>query len=133
MSESELLAAHALITRSYWAENIPLATFRRACENPLCFQVQADGQLVAFARVITDRATYAYLCDVMVAEAYRGRGFSKQLLCEIQAHPDLQGLRRFTLCTRDAHELYRTFGFSGIQRPEIYMEINVPNAYSAQG
>ena len=120
---------HGFLTRCYWAEGIPEETVRRSIAHSLCFGVYAGGQQVGFARVITDRATFAYLADVFVLPAHRGRGLAEQLLRVILSDPDLQGLRRFLLGTRDAHGLYAKLGFSSIAKPEIWMEISQLDIY----
>lgn len=102
-------------------------------ENSLCFAILEGDLQVAFARVVTDRATFAYLCDVYVERAYRGRGLGKWLMEAIEAHPDLQGLRRWTLVTRDAHDLYATYGFRGLANPAGYMERWAPDVYKKAG
>jgi GNAT superfamily N-acetyltransferase len=114
---------HGFLARSYWAEGIPREIVERSIRHSLCFGLYEWGRQVGFARVVTDRASYAYLADVFVLEAYRGRGLSAFLMEAVMAHPDLQGLRRFGLATRDAHGLYRKFGFSGLAMPERMMEI----------
>jgi GNAT superfamily N-acetyltransferase len=111
-----------LSEESYWARGIPRDVVARSLEHSLCFGVFDEGRQVAFARVITDRATYAYLCDVYVLEAYRRRGIATWLLEATLAHPELQGLRRWSLVTRDAHSLYAPHGYGPIERPEGYME-----------
>jgi GNAT superfamily N-acetyltransferase len=123
-------AVHAYLTRSYWAEGISLELVKRCVAGSLCFGVyhSSAGQ-VGFARVITDRASFAYLCDVYVLEDHRGRGLSKWMMEAVTAHPDLQGLRRFVLVTKDAHELYRPFGFTAPIQPDGYMEIARPGLY----
>lgn len=107
-------AIHAFLTaRSYWAAGIPLDTVRRSIEHSLPFGLyDADGRMLAFARVVTDYAVVAYVADVFVLEEHRGRGLGKWLVAVVMQHPDLQGLRRWTLATHDAHELYRRFGFT---------------------
>lgn len=122
-------AIHAYLTRSYWAEGIPREVVERAIHGSLCFGLFHGDEQVGFARVISDRATFAYLCDVYVLEAHRGHGLSKWLMEVVLAHSDLQGLRRFLLATRDAHELYRRYGFAPMQRPERFMEIVRPDIY----
>jgi GNAT superfamily N-acetyltransferase len=113
---------HGYLARSYWAEGIPREVVVRSVEGALCFGLY-DGQAqVGFARVITDRATYAYLADVFVLESHRGRGLGVWLMECVMAHPALQGLRRWSLVTRDAHELYRRFGFTALAAPERCME-----------
>ena len=119
----DLDAIHAYLSRSFWAEGIPKATVARAIENSLCFGLFDGSQQVGFARVVTDRATYAYLCDVYVLETHQGRGLGKWLIEPVMAHPDLQGLRRFQLVTRDAHGLYSRHGFAAPEHPERHMEI----------
>jgi GNAT superfamily N-acetyltransferase len=114
---------HAFLTRCYWAEGIAVETVRRSMEHSLCFGVLLGGRQVAFARVVTDRTTVAYLCDVYVLEGHRGRGLASWMLEAIAAHPDLQGLRRVLLVTRDAHGLYERHGFKPLSKPESYMEI----------
>ena len=116
-----------LATESYWARGIPRETVERAARHSLCFGVYHHGALgeiaqVGFARVLSDRATIAYLADVFILTEHRGRGLSKRLLRTIFAHPELQGLRRWALATRDAHGLYRQFGFAALSKPENRME-----------
>ena len=119
----DLDAIHAYLSRSFWAEGIPKETVARSIANSLCFGLFDRGAQVGFARVVTDRATYAYLCDVYVLESHRGHGLGKWLVETVMAHPDLQGLRRFQLVTRDAHGLYSRHGFETPVNPERQMEI----------
>jgi N-acetylglutamate synthase-like GNAT family acetyltransferase len=119
----DLNAIHAYLARAYWCEGIPRQTLERAITNSLCFGLFHAKDQVGLARVVTDSATYAYLCDVYVLEAHRGKGLAKWLMECVMAHPALQGLRRFTLATRDAHGLYRQFGFRELSKPESKMEI----------
>jgi GNAT superfamily N-acetyltransferase len=123
-------AIHAFLTRSYWSPGIPRATVARAIANSLCFGVFWQGQQVGFARVVTDRTTFAYLCDVYVLEAHRGHGLAKQLMDRVMKHPDLQGLRRMMLATLDAHGLYAQFGFTALGAPDRIMEVLKPDIYS---
>lgn len=118
-----------LSTRSYWAEGIPRALVARSLKYSLNFGLYEDGRQLGFARVVTDRATYGYLADVFVLEGHRGRGLSVLLMEAVMGHPDLQGLRRFGLATRDAHDLYRKFGFETLAAPERFMEIAHPGLY----
>lgn len=118
-----------LSERSTWARGMPLTTLRRAIEHSLCFGAYLDGRQVGFARVTTDRATFAYLADVFVLEAERGKGVSKALVAAAMAHPDLQGLRRFMLATNDAHALYARYGFTPPLRPASLMERYFPDVY----
>ena len=121
---------HAYLAEcSYWAKGIPREIVERSLRHSLCFGVFDGAQQVGLARVITDRATYAYLCDVFILESHRGSGLGKWLVSCVLAHPELQGLRRFTLATADAHELYRPFGFLEPNDPEKFMEIRRPNVY----
>lgn len=113
---------------SYWAQGIPIEKLRMAIRNSLCFGVYYQQEQVGFARVITDKATFAYLADVFILPAYRKNGLSKWLIQTIKAHPDLQGLRRWSLATADAHGLYAQFEFSAIAKAERWMEIFTPYA-----
>jgi GNAT superfamily N-acetyltransferase len=119
----DVRAIHGFLTQSYWSPGVPIGVVERAIANSLCFGVLHGLDQVGFARVITDRATFAYLCDVYVLEAHRGRGLSKWLLEVIRGHADLQGLRRFLLATRDAHGLYAQFGFTPLANPSRIMEV----------
>jgi len=122
---------HGYLTQSYWSPGISHQVVERAVANSLCFGVYAgDGSQVGFARLITDRATYAYLADVFVLEAHRGRGLSKLLMEAIVAHPELQNLRRWTLATRDAHQLYARYGFTPVAKPDRLMERHDPDVYA---
>jgi GNAT superfamily N-acetyltransferase len=118
-----------LSEESTWAIGISRDIVERAIDNSLCFGGYVDGRQVAFARVVTDYATFANLVDVFVLPPYRGRGYSKQLMDAIMAHPSLQGLRRFTLATFDAHGLYARYGFAEPSRPELLMERYFPKIY----
>jgi GNAT superfamily N-acetyltransferase len=126
----DLAAIHAFLARSYWAAGVPLAVVERAVRNSLPFGLFHGEEQVGFARVVTDSATFAYLSDVYVLEAHRGKGLSKWLLEVIQGHEDLQGLRRFLLATRDAHGLYRQFGFTELANPSRMMEILDTKVYN---
>ena len=118
-----------LCEQSYWAKGIPRATVERSLENSLCFGGFAGGAQVAFARVISDYATFANLVDVFVLPEHRGRGYGRAMMDAVIAHPKLQGLRRFTLATSDAHALYRQYGFKALARPESFMERYSPGIY----
>lgn len=118
----DLDVVHGFLAGSYWAEGIPREVVRRSIEHSLCFGLYHGGLQIGFARVITDRATFAYLGDVFVLEAFRGRGLARWLLEVVQSHPELQGLRRWVLLTRDAHALYRQAGWSSLAAPDRYME-----------
>ena len=119
----DLDAIHAFLSRSFWAEGISRDIVARSIANSLCFGLFEGSNQVGFARVVTDRATYAYLCDVYVLESHRGQGLGKWLIETVMAHPDLQGLRRFQLVTRDAHGLYSRHGFATPANPDRHMEI----------
>lgn len=119
-----------LSEQSTWARGIPLATVRKAIDHSLCFGGFVDGGQVAFARVISDFATFANLVDVFVLPEYRGRGYSRQLMQAVLAHPELQGLRRFMLTTTTAAGLYAQFGFKPPVNPAAVMERYFPQIYS---
>ncbi len=118
-----------LSEESYWARGIPREIVARSIAHSHCFGVFDGKRQVAFARVVSDRATYAYLCDVYVLEQYRGGGLARWLMETVDSHPDLQGLRRWGLVTQDAHGLYVPHGYVALSRPERHMERTVPNAY----
>ena len=120
---------HYLSTQAYWSLGIPLEVVQKAFGNSLAFGIFHDEELVGWARVVTDRATFAYLADVYVLEGYRGQGLSKWLMECIFQHPELQGLRRFMLATQDAHGLYAQYGFKPIAAPERWMERHNPDVY----
>jgi N-acetylglutamate synthase-like GNAT family acetyltransferase len=131
-SKLDVDVIHRFLARSYWAEGIPRETVVRSIENSLCFGVYDNARQIGFARVISDFATYAYLADVFILEPYRERGLGKELMASITAHPDLQGLRRWSLGTRDAQRLYAQFGFRPVvnTRARTVMEIVDPEIYS---
>jgi len=118
-----------LTEESYWARNRTIEQTKLAIENSICFGVYAGERQVGFARVVSDRATFAYLADVFVVEEFRGRGLSKWLMEIIVSHPELQNLRRWLLATRDAHGLYRQFDFAELRFPERWMERTASDAY----
>ena len=120
---------HAFLTESYWSKGCSMDNVMRRIENALCFGVYENDKQVGFARVITDKTTFAYIADVFILENYRGQGLSKQLVTFILEQPDLQNLKRWLLATRDAHGLYTQFGFSPLSNPEIWMDIMNPNTY----
>jgi GNAT superfamily N-acetyltransferase len=108
---------------------LPRGVLERAIANSLCFGMYESDRQIGFARVVTDAATFGYLADVFIIASHRGRGLGRRLMDGIMAHPDLQGLRRFMLATRDAHGLYRQFGFTAPMRPEVLMEKHDPDVY----
>ena len=124
-----LQAMHSYLSRAYWCEGIPIDTIAKAVESSLCFGLYDGSRQIGLARVISDKATFAYLCDVYVLEEYRGKGLGKWLMEAVCSHPDLQNLRRFVLLTRDAHGLYEKFGFSAVKDARRYMEIARPDLY----
>ncbi len=123
------LVQRFLVEESYWARERTLEQTKTAIENSICFGVYDGERQIGFARVVSDRATFAYIGDVFVVEGYRGRGISKMLMQYIVEHPELQGLRRWVLATRDAHGLYEQFEFAPLRHPERWMEKTAPNAY----
>ena len=122
-----------LSQRSYWAAGIPRDVVERSIERSLCFGVYEGDAQVGFARVVTDYATFAYLADVFVLESHRGRGIATWLMEAVVGYPDLQGLRRWILMTRDAHGLYAKFGFKPLAAPDRIMEIHNPSIYRNGG
>lgn len=118
-----------LSNESYWAKGIPLEVVQRAAEHSLNFGVFYGDEQVGYARVVSDLATVAYLGDVFIIPAHQGKGLSKMLMSAIMDHPDLRGLRRWILLTRDAHELYRQYGWKPIAAPDRWMEVHDPNVY----
>lgn len=118
-----------LAQESYWAGGIPEGTLAKALDHSLCFGLYRAGAQVGFARVVTDRATFAYLCDVFVDAAARGAGLGEWVVSCVLEHPELQGLRRICLVTRDAHGLYERFGFRPMPDPSRYLEIHRPDVY----
>jgi GNAT superfamily N-acetyltransferase len=132
INEDDLGVIYEFLTNCYWAHGIPYSLVRKSVQNSLCFGVHEGDKLVGFARVVSDYATFAYLADVFVLESHRGKGLSKWLMECIMSHPELQGLRRWVLSTRDAHELYRKYGFSNVKWPERYMEILNLETYGSQ-
>jgi GNAT superfamily N-acetyltransferase len=117
---------HYLSKESYWAKGIPAERLKNAIDNSMCFVICRQKELAGFARVVTDRATFAYICDVFIQDRHRRLGLSKWLMQTIMGHPALQGLRRWSLATADAHKLYEQFGFTPLSKPGAWMEIFVP-------
>jgi len=129
-SDLDLDAVHGFLVSSYWARGIPRATVERSIRNSLSFGLFHGGRQIGFARAVTDRATFAYLADVFVAEDERDRGLGAWLVETVMAHPELKGLRRWLLATRDAHPLYRRFGFKAVADPSLFMTIHDPEIYT---
>lgn len=120
---------HRFLSQSYWAEEIPIEVVSRSIEGSICFGVYEGSRQVGFARLITDAATFAYLADVFIDAEFRGIGLSKRLVATILAHQSVQGIRRFMLATRDAHGLYKKFGFTPLTAPERWMQMHNPDVY----
>ena len=112
----------AFLSRSYWAENRSEEVVALSLRHSLCFGLYKEGRQIGLARVVTDYSTFAYLCDVYVLEEYQHRGLGKWLIAVVMSHPDLQGFRLWNLLTRDAHDLYRRFGFRELKNPKRWME-----------
>jgi GNAT superfamily N-acetyltransferase len=125
----DLQVIHGFLRRSYWAAGIPFEVVEHSIRNSLTFGLFCGEEQVGFARVVSDRATFAYLADVFVTEGHRGRGLGGWLIGVVLSHPDLQGLRRWMLATADAHRLYERYGFAALKAPEIFMERNDPDVY----
>ena len=125
----DVATIHTFLAGTYWSPGIPREIVERAIAASLNFGAYVGQVQVGFMRVVTDRATFAYLCDVFVLEPWRGRGLSKLMMECVLSHPELQNLRRWMLATADAHGLYRQFGFESLARPERMMEITVPDIY----
>ena len=133
-SRLDMKAMHAYLRRAYWSQEIPLEVVERAARASLCIGTyDAGGAQVGLARFISDYATFAYVCDVYVLEEHRGHGLSKAMMAMASEHPKLQGLRRWTLVTLDAHGLYEQFGFKPIVNQERFMERVVPDIYRKRG
>ena len=129
-SRLDIDVIHSFLSReSYWAANRSRQSTEIAIENSICFGLYKNSDQIGFARVVTDKATFAYLGDVFIVGGYRGRGLSKWLMEAVISHPELQGLRRWVLATRDAHELYRKFGFDELRFPDRWMELAAADAY----
>ena len=118
-----------LCNESYWAKGIRFDTVKTSINNSECFGVYDGDKLIGFARVITDLATFGYIGDVFVLNEHRGKGLSKWLMECIMKHPQMQGFRRWVILTRDAHELYKKYGFTPVRKPQNYMENHNPDVY----
>lgn len=125
----QLEAIHAYLTRSYWSKGIPLSTVRTAVANSIGVGTFLNGSQVGFARVTTDRATFAYLADVYVLEEHKGQGLAQAMVEALHNHPELQGLRRWMLVTNDAHSLYAKLGWTQISDPSPFMQRHFPDVY----
>ena len=125
----DIYCIHSFLSQTYWAENIPREVVVKSIQGSMCFGVYHQEKQVGFARMITDQATFAYLADVFILPSYRGKGLSKWLVETILSHPELQGLRRIMLATRDAHGLYKQYGFTPLSIPERWMNIHFLDVY----
>jgi GNAT superfamily N-acetyltransferase len=125
----DLETVHGFLAGSYWAAGIPREVMERSIRHSICFGAFDRGGQVGFARVISDRATFAYVADVFVLDSHRGRGIGKQIMAAVTSHPELQNLRLWTLFTRDAHGLYRQSGFREARYPDRLMERRQPQPY----
>ena len=137
-SKIDIDYVHGFLSQSYWSPGVDIQVVKKAMKGSLCFgmydsskQTLPGGGQVGYARMITDKATFAYLADVFIDKNYQGKGLGKWLIEVILAHPDLRGLRRILLATKDAHKLYEQCGFTSINNPERYMVYN-PTAYKSK-
>lgn len=131
-SKLDLKMIHEFLsTESHWAKNIPYERVKKSIENSLCFGLYHNDKQIGFARVISDYSTIAYLGDLFILKDHRGKGLSRWMLEVIMNHPDLTGLRRWILVTKDAHDVYQQYGWAMVARPENWMEIHDPDAYSS--
>ena len=127
-SRLDIEVIHGFLRASYWAEGRSRSVVERSIRHSLCFGVYLAERQVGFARVVSDRAVFAYLMDVFVIPEFRGQGISKALMRAVLGHPELQGLRLFLLGTKDAHELYAQFGFRPLAEPDRWMAIHDPDS-----
>ena len=125
----DIKAIHAFLSQNYWSPGVPFPVVEKAVRNSICVGAYVGTVQVGFARIVTDKATFAYLADVYVLQDHRGRGLSRRMVEALLGHPDLQGLRRIMLATRDAHGLYEKFGFRALAAPDRFMEKHNPNVY----
>jgi GNAT superfamily N-acetyltransferase len=131
LSEADIDTLHAMLRESYWSPGIPRETVARACANSLCAVARDEnGALIGFARAVTDRAVFAWLCDVIVAPGHRGKGTGRGLVRALMAHPEMQTVRRWMLGTADAHGVYAELGFGPLKAPERLMEVIKPAHYA---
>ena len=128
--EVDVAAAHSYLARSYWSPGIPFETVAKAIANSLCVATWHEDEQIGLARLVTDRATFAYLADVYVLEEHRGQGLAQAMVGWLQAHPELQALRRWLLMTVDAHGVYERLGWTPLAHPERAMERLFPDVYA---
>jgi len=132
-SETDIEIIHAVLRGSYWSPGIPRNVVARACANSMCAIARDEsGKLIGFARLVTDKATFAWLCDVIVLPGRQGKGLGRALVQTFQRHPELQGLRRWLLGTKDAHGVYAPLGFTPLSAPDRFMEIRDPTPYGRE-
>ena len=129
VSSLDIELIYSEIKNSYWAKGISKKIFVKSLKNSICFGVYKGDSQIGFARVVTDNATFAYLGDVFIVQAERGKGYSKKLMEFILKHKELQGLRRFCLGTRDAQALYKRYGFKELEEPKNWLEIKNSKGY----
>jgi GNAT superfamily N-acetyltransferase len=129
----DIAAIHDFLSTAYWSPGIPREVVARAVAHSVCVGAFHADRQVGFARMVSDRATFAYLCDVYVLPAHRGRGLARRLVQALLGLPELQGLRRVMLATRDAHDLYAQLGWKPLAAPERFMEIHRPDVYGPAG
>lgn len=129
-AEIDVVAVHAMLSRAYWSEDIPLAYVEKSIANSVCVGAYLpDGGQIGFARLVTDRVTFAYLCDVVVQDRWQGKGLGTRLIAALMELPWVAELRRIVLATRDAHRVYKPFGFAPLAAPQSFMEIVRPDIY----
>lgn len=133
VNQLDLNIIHQFLASSYWAKGLPLEVLQRSIQNSLIFGLYKGKQQIGFARLITDHATFAYVADVFILEPFREQGLGKWLIETIISYPELQGLRRWLLATKDAHELYRRFGFTELKNSDRLMEKWSPDVYQQTG
>jgi len=133
VNQLDLNVIHQFLASSYWAKGLPLEVLQRSIQNSLIFGLYKSKQQIGFARLITDHATFAYVADVFILEPFREQGLGKWLMETIISYPELQGLRRWLLATKDAHELYRRFGFTELNNSDRFMEKWSPDVYQQTG
>jgi GNAT superfamily N-acetyltransferase len=131
-SETDIEIIHAVLRETYWSPGIPRDVVARACANSMCAIARDEhGKLIGFARLVTDKATFAWLCDVIVLPGKQGKGLGRALVQTFQRHPELHGLRRWLLATKDAHGVYEPLGFAALAAPDRLMEIRNPAPYGS--
>jgi GNAT superfamily N-acetyltransferase len=129
-TDADIGIIHGVLRETYWSPGVPRDVVARACANSMCAIARDDGgKLIGFARLVTDKATFAWLCDVIVLPGRQGRGVGRALVRTFQQHPELRGLRRWLLGTKDAHGVYTPLGFTPLDKPERFMQMRNPAPY----